>query len=171
MSTSTPLAPAPIPATYPLSPAARRLLGLLADGVSAPRIGHVHGIRPARRRDLLQEAAHALDCTTTRPGETLFRATALGILPPPPGGYLRLSDDALVFLADLALGKSVHTIAHERRITEGELDAHGKRVLAEFPAFTYSQAVYLATPTLLAVPAHRIAAARSRLAARYDRNT
>ncbi|MFJ2744783.1 hypothetical protein ACIO3O_34580 [Streptomyces sp. NPDC087440] len=168
MRTSTPPTPAsaPIPVTTPLPTSVHRLLDLLAEGVSAARIGYDHGIRPARQRHLLQEAATALRCGTAQPGEVLRRATSLGVLPPPPGGCRHLSDDALVFAADLALGKTVHTIASERGLTEGDLDAHGKRVLAEVPARTYPHAVYLSTPTLITVPADRIAAARSRLAAR-----
>ncbi|MFJ2744785.1 hypothetical protein ACIO3O_34590 [Streptomyces sp. NPDC087440] len=165
MHTNAPTMPALLAEDGILAPSVQRLLHLFAQGVSTVKAHRVYGIRPLHAEKLLRKAARVLETATAEPGEIMVAATVRGVLPPPPAGRRDLSDQALVFLADLALGKTMRTIAAEYGLTEGELNTRRKHVVAELDAHSYTQAVYLAIPTLLDLGEHELPSARARLAA------
>ncbi|MFI5804482.1 hypothetical protein [Streptomyces sp. NPDC051561] len=162
MTLSTLSQPTRIPAPDRLSPRAQELLHLFARGLSPKVISAEHGFRRREARELIQQASYDLKAAT-RAGAVMFHAVVLDQIPAPSQERLYLTDQALVFVADLVLGRTDHTMAKDRSITQGALDALGKGVLRELGAATYAHAVYLATPTLLAIPPADLTAARSRV--------
>ncbi|MEU8889849.1 hypothetical protein [Streptomyces sp. NPDC048442] len=155
--------PTRIPAPDRLSPRAQELLHLYARGLSPKVISAQHGFSRREARELLQRASYDLKAAAPRAGAVMFHAVLLDQVPAPPQSRLYLTDQALVFVADLVLGRTEHSMANDRSTTQGALDVLGKGVLRELGATTYAHAVYLATPTLLAIPSADLTAARSRV--------